>query len=116
MVMPQPVHDLPERLELPLATGEPWWYWLGGRAALDFVNTLRERWRRQVETLVHADDLALWLVRAGLMDEPADVPRRVLAQARELREAIDACAAAAVAAEPAPAAAVTTIDDFLVFA
>ena len=58
-----PVHDLPERLELPLASGEPWWYWLGGRPALDLVNTLRERWRRRVETLVTPADLGLWLAR-----------------------------------------------------
>ena len=62
----RPVHDLPEELALPLATGEPWWYWLGGRPALDLVNTLRERWRRRVETLVTPGDLALWLEHAGL--------------------------------------------------
>jgi hypothetical protein len=39
-----------------------WWYWLGGRPALDLVNTLRERWRRRVETLVTPGDLGLWLV------------------------------------------------------
>ena len=38
--------NLPEELVLPLASGEPHWYWLGGRPALDLVNTLRERWRR----------------------------------------------------------------------
>src|SRR3954453_7398448 len=62
-----PVHDLPERLERPLTTGEPWWYWLGGRPALDLVNTLRERWRRRVETLVTPGDLERWLVEAGVM-------------------------------------------------
>ena len=34
--------------------------------AVDLVNTLRERWRRRVETLVTPDDLGLWLVRAQL--------------------------------------------------
>ena len=38
--------DLPDDLALPLATGEPSWYWLGGRPSVDFVNTLRERWWR----------------------------------------------------------------------
>src|SRR5919202_811760 len=38
----RPVHDLPDRLELPLETGEPWWYWLGGRPALDLVTALLE--------------------------------------------------------------------------
>src|SRR4051794_41674537 len=72
--MPQrPVHDLPERLALPLPTGEPWWYWLGGRPALDLVNTLRERWRRRVETLVTPGDLERWLVEAGGMAGDAGV-------------------------------------------
>src|SRR5215210_3160186 len=92
-----PVHDLPERLELPLASGEAWWYWLGGRPALDLVNTLRERWRRRVETLVTPGDLGVWLARA-------------------LREAIDVCVAAFVAGDPAPAGAVRAIDGLLVHA
>ena len=108
--------DLPEDLALPLASGEPWWYWRGGRPSIDFVNTLRERWRRQVETLVTPGDLALWLQRAGLTPEPLAVPRAVLADARELREAIDAAVQATVAGDPVPRGAVTTIDDWLVHA
>ena len=108
--------DLPDDLALPLATGEPWWYWRGGRPSVDFVNTLRERWRRRVETLVTSDDLATWLHRAGVTSEPLAVPRVVLGEARELREAIDAGIAAAVAGEAPPRAAVTTIDDWLVHA
>ena len=42
--------DLPEELALPLVSGAAWWYWLGGRPAVDLVNTLRERWQRRVET------------------------------------------------------------------
>ena len=49
--MPAKARDLPDALTLPLASGAEWWYWLGGRPALDLVNTLRERWRRRVETL-----------------------------------------------------------------
>jgi len=114
----QPVHDLPERLALPLESGEPWWYWLGGRPALDLVNTLRERWRRRVETLVTTADLERWLVRSGVMTEDTDVPvtPEVLAEARTLREAIDACVTALVEREPYPAAAVKRIDSFLKFA
>jgi predicted RNA-binding Zn ribbon-like protein len=111
-----PERDLPDVLKLPLATGEPWWYWTGGRPAVDFVNTRRERWRRQVETLVTPADLSAWLVQAGVMETPAPVPRAVLRQARALREAIDACVEAAIAGTPAPAACVTLIDDWLVFA
>ena len=67
--------DLPEELALPLASGAAWWYWLGGRPAIDLVNTLRERWRRRVETLVTPDDLGLWLVRAQLAPAPPHVTR-----------------------------------------
>jgi predicted RNA-binding Zn ribbon-like protein len=109
----QPVHDLPDRLELPLASGESWWYWLGGRPATDLVNTLRERWRRRVETLVTPGDLALWLVRAELLPEPVPVSPEVLDEARALREAIDACATAAIDGAPAPSAAVALIDGWL---
>src|ERR687886_1822889 len=114
--MRQPVHDLPETLALPLASGEPWWYWLGGRPALDLVNTLRERWRRRVETLVTTDDLAGWLVQSGLLARPMAVRRAVLEEARELREAIDAGVRAAVAGEVLPSEAVRMIDGWLVHA
>jgi predicted RNA-binding Zn ribbon-like protein len=112
-----PVHDLPERLELPLASGEPWWYWLGGRPALDLVNTLRERWRRRVETLVTPEDLGLWLVRAEVLAEPLPVAPDVLDEARALREALDACVTAVVETGAAPPReAVALIDRWLVHA
>jgi predicted RNA-binding Zn ribbon-like protein len=111
-----PDRDLPDDLPLPLATGEPWWYWSGGRPAVDLVNTHRERWRRGVETLVTPEDLATWLVQAGVMDHPAAVSRKVLAQAVELREAIDALLVASIAGAPAASEAITLIDDWLVFA
>jgi predicted RNA-binding Zn ribbon-like protein len=109
-------HDLPEVLDLPLASGEPHWYWLGGRSSLDFVNTLRERWRRQVETLVTPGDLATWLTQARMLPEPKRVPRAVLADARDLREAIDDCVVATLAGERARSASVSLIDDWLVHA
>jgi predicted RNA-binding Zn ribbon-like protein len=112
-----PDRDLPEDLVLPLATGEPWWYWSGGRPAVDFVNTRRERWRRGVETLVTAEDLATWLVRAGVMDASALVTRKVLAQAIDLREAIDSLLVGAIDGTPIVSTeAITLIDDWLVFA
>jgi len=118
-----PDRDLPEDLVLPLATGEPWWYWSGGRPAVDLVNTRRERWRRGVETLVTPEDLATWLVRAGVMEmEMASPPavvvtRKVLAQAIALREAIDTLLVGAIDGTPVAATeAITLIDDWLVFA
>jgi predicted RNA-binding Zn ribbon-like protein len=112
----RPAHDLPEHLDLPLRSGEPWWYWLGGRPSIDLVNTLRERWRRRVETLVTPDDLGLWLARAGLVPSAPQVTRARLREARELREAIDACLRATLAGEAAPSAAVATIDGLLAHA
>jgi predicted RNA-binding Zn ribbon-like protein len=108
--------DLPDELALPLTNGAEWWYWLGGRPAIDLVNTLRERWRRRVETLVTPDDLGLWLVRARLLPAPQRVTRARLGEARELREAIDRCVQAALARDAAPPAAVTIIDEWLAHA
>jgi predicted RNA-binding Zn ribbon-like protein len=108
--------DLPDEFALPLTSGAEWWYWLGGRPALDLVNTLRERWRRRVETLVTPDDLGLWLVRAQLLPAQHAVSRARLGDARELREAIDLCVQAAVGADAAPPAAVAIIDGWLAHA
>ncbi|MDA0169261.1 ABATE domain-containing protein [Solirubrobacter taibaiensis] len=103
------VMDLPEDLTLPLERGAPWWYWLGGRPALDFTNTLRERWRRRVETLVTVEDLGEWLVAADLLSTPPVVSDALLVRARELREAIDAGVTAVLAGRPVPDAALTVI-------
>lgn len=108
--------DLPEELLLPLASGEPWWYWLGGRPAVDLANTLRERWRREVETLVSPTDLARWLVVAGVASRELRVTREHLELARTLREAVDTCLSAAVEGEVCPAAAVRAIDRLIPFA
>lgn len=115
VVMPTD-RDLPEDLELPLATGQPWWYWMGGRPAVDFVNTLRERWRRRVETLVTPEDLAVWLVRAGLMETPGEVSQAVLRDARRLREAIDRCIVAVIERRSPEQDDIDLIDEWLVFA
>jgi predicted RNA-binding Zn ribbon-like protein len=105
--------DLPEG---PPAFGVPYWYWLGGRPALDFVNTRRERWRRDVECLLSVEEVVIWLVRAGLLPQPMKAPASVLGEARELREAIDAGVRAAVARKAPDAAAVALIDDWLAHA
>src|SRR5919202_1188082 len=112
----RPARDLPEDLALPLASGEPWWYWLGGGPALALVTPRRERWRRSVETLVTPADLSGWLVEARLLPEPRPVPDALLAEARDLREAIDAGVRAVVAGEPVAPDAVAAIDRWLVHA
>lgn len=106
--------DLPEVLDLPLRSGAPYWYWLGGRPAVDFVNTLRERWARRVETLATPGDLGAWLQQAGLLDAAAPrPPRALLSEARALREAIDACLVAAIDGTPAAPAPIAVIDAWL---
>jgi predicted RNA-binding Zn ribbon-like protein len=97
-------------------SGPPHWYWLGGRPALDFVNTRRERWRRDIECLLSVEDVVVWLVRARLLPQPMKAPASVLAEARELREAIDAGVQAAVARRAPDPAAVALIDDWLALA
>lgn len=107
------VMDLPADLSLPLERGAPWWYWLGGRPALDFANTLRERWWRNVETLVTPEDLAEWLVAAKLLDTAPAVAPGMLAPARALREAIDAGVTAVLDHRPVPEATRAALDDAL---
>jgi predicted RNA-binding Zn ribbon-like protein len=102
--------------QVPSETGATHWYWLGGRPALDFVNTRRERWRRDYECLLSVEDVVEWLVRARLLPQPMKAPASVLAEARELREAIDAGARAAVAGSTLDPAAVGLIDGWLTLA
>jgi predicted RNA-binding Zn ribbon-like protein len=105
--------DLPEGHVDP---GPAYWYWLGGRPALDFVNTRRERWRRSIDCLTGPGDVVEWLLRAGLLEARGAPPRGLLGQARELREAIDAGVRAAVAGEPPAPAPVAIVDEWLAFA
>src|ERR671924_2109921 len=102
--------DLPDG---PPGTGAPYWYWLGGRPALDFVNTRRERWRRDVECLLSVDEVVTWLVRARLLPQPMRAPASVLAEARTLREAIDAGVRAAVEGTAPGPAVIGHIDEWL---
>lgn len=105
---------LPGELPLPLASGAPYWYWLGGRPCVDFVNTRRERSRRDVETLASPADLKRWLRVAGLLGAPAaPVDAALLRDALALREAIDAAVTAVAAGRPAPRDAIAAIDGWL---
>ena len=98
---------------VPFPSGRPYWYWLGGRPALDLVNTKRERWRHDIECLRSPDDLSEWLRRAKLTSGPAVTGDEDLARALELREAIDAGVRAAVGREPLAAEPLAVIDAWL---
>ncbi len=80
---------------------------------MDFVNTFRERWQRQVETLVTPTDLAAWLVQADLAPAPPPVSDQLLTDARRLREAIDFAVRAQLNGPLAPRKAVATINAWL---
>lgn len=105
--------ELPANLELPLASGASWWYWLGGRPAIDFVNTHRERWWRNVETLVTVDDLSLWLQQADLLHETTTPTAGHLRGARRLRYAINSGVQACVDRSPTPERAIVEINRWL---
>jgi predicted RNA-binding Zn ribbon-like protein len=105
--------DLPDGAPV---SGVPYWYWLGGRPAMDFVNTRRERWRRDVECLLSVDEVVAWLVRAGLLAQRMRAPASILGEARGLREAIDAGVRAAVTGTAPDGAAVALVDDWLALA
>jgi predicted RNA-binding Zn ribbon-like protein len=105
--------DLPDDLELPLVSGGSWWYWLGGRPAIDLVNTHRERWWRNVETLVIPRDLCVWLQQARLLDGPVDVTDARLRGARRLRAAIDTGIQAAINHTAIPTGAMDEINRWL---
>jgi predicted RNA-binding Zn ribbon-like protein len=97
-------------------SGVPYWYWLGGRPAMDFVNTRRERWRRDVECLLSVDEVVIWLVRARLLAQPMRAPASILTEARTLREAIDAGVRAAVERTAPDPDVIGHIDDWLALA
>jgi predicted RNA-binding Zn ribbon-like protein len=105
--------DLPDG---PVVAGPEHFYWLGGRPALDFVNTHRERWRRSIDCLTAPRDVVEWLVRAGALDGHTHAPRGLLGQARELREAIDSCVVSAVTGVATDPEAVAVVDEWLAFA
>ncbi len=108
--------DLPDDLPLPLTTGASWWYWLGGRPSIDFVNTHRERWWRKVETLVTTGDLSLWFQQANFLTEPTTATEAQLRAARRLREAINTSIQAAIGHTSTPPRATDEINRWLVHA
>jgi predicted RNA-binding Zn ribbon-like protein len=97
----------------PIASGADYFIWFGGRLSLDFVNTVRRRSRGGVNLLVTPEDLATWLVAAGLAAEPPDVDQHLLAQAIALRGAItEAFERALLGRAPRPNA-IATLNEWL---
>lgn len=92
-------------------------YFLGGRPALDLVNTLRERGGEGLEYLTLPEDVVTWTMRLGLLapDAPLDPAEAeaLLPEVLALREAIHAAAAAWVAGAPVPGAALDMINAWL---
>jgi predicted RNA-binding Zn ribbon-like protein len=93
--------------------------WLGGRACLAFVNTLRAGRTRPDGGVDRGDrfhsptDLARWLWAAGLVPSPVPISHRVYEQALELRDAIDAGVDAIVSGLPVPGGTVEVINGWM---
>jgi predicted RNA-binding Zn ribbon-like protein len=98
------------------------WVWDGGRPCLDLVNTYRDRKGGGWELLREPDDLAAWLLAAGLTQHAGPTHRTVvaqhatrvgparLAQARELREAVSRCLDAVLAGRACPRADLAVVN------
>ncbi|MER7845999.1 ABATE domain-containing protein [Kitasatospora sp. NPDC096077] len=98
------------------------WVWYGGRPSIDFVNTLRDRFRGGRDLLLAPDDLTAWFTAARQQaaaptGEPSAerlaVDDELLAQAVRLREAVDAGVRAVVAGTPFPEEAAEVINSWL---
>lgn len=100
-------------VELPLESGVGYWTWFGGRPALDLVNTRRERWRRDIETLVAPGDLGAWLIEAGLAPPGTETDEEALVEGRRLRDAIDAGVDAVLAGRSMSRSTVAEINRWL---
>jgi predicted RNA-binding Zn ribbon-like protein len=72
----------------------------GGRLALDFAGTVGDRANISFERLRTPDDLARWVLAAGLGQRAPTVRAADLRNARNLREAIDRAVRAAMVGEP----------------
>ena len=68
--------------------GELGFRFKGGDLALNFVATVGERWRANIERLRTPGDLDRWCAEAGLSRPSRPADGADLAQARDLREAI----------------------------
>jgi predicted RNA-binding Zn ribbon-like protein len=93
------------------ADGARGFRFLGGRACLDLTATAGERERR-AERLRTPQDLASWLVEAGLADEPPAASRQDLAHARTLREAVHQTIKRRMAGQPPGPGDLAIINDW----
>lgn len=92
----------PEQLAFPFS---------GGRLCLDFVGTVGQRTTIGYDRLRGPDDLARWVVAAGIVDRPPRVDAGGLTVARRLRESIYQAVSAAMAASRLEAVDVAVIND-----
>ncbi|MBZ4322096.1 CGNR zinc finger domain-containing protein [Streptomyces huiliensis] len=92
---------------------DPEWVWYGTRISVDFVNTRRDRWAGGRELLREPADLTAWFEAAGVGPACIPVDAPLLAQAVELREAIDAGLLAVVEGAVFPAAAQRVLNEWL---
>jgi len=92
-------------------SGEPGFRFLGGRACLDLTATAAEPGRRG-EQLRTPRDLASWIVKAGLADQPPATSRRDLAHARTLRDAVDQTIRRRMAGQPPGPGHLAIINDW----
>ena len=99
---------------MPHSTGEGElaFRFLGGRPCLDLTATVGERWGRQAERLRTPQDLATWLVAAGLADQPPAAAWQALARARTLREAVYQTIKRRMAGQPPGPGHVAIINDW----
>ncbi|MBB6348787.1 CGNR zinc finger domain-containing protein [Nonomuraea muscovyensis] len=73
---------------------------VSGNLALDLAGTVQHRTTDRRDVLREPDDMARWMVEAGVLDTPCEVTPAGLEAAKELREALYRLASAA--AEPHP--------------
>jgi predicted RNA-binding Zn ribbon-like protein len=90
---------------------EPKFPLFGGRPCLNLVGTLGRRHAEPVERVPDPGSLADWLVAAGLLAVRPAVAQHQLESARDLREAVNRLARAAMAGQPWAASDVTLVND-----
>jgi predicted RNA-binding Zn ribbon-like protein len=83
---------------------------VSGDVALDFAGTLRNRRTRREELLRGPEDLARWLVLAGVLDHEPVVEAAQFAAAVELREAVYLLAQAKLAGRALPQAPLAAVN------